>query len=71
MSFFSWKENELSIRLQSDDKNPTPLPTLRNTRFDFLRALAKFQKATITYVMSVYPSAWNSLATTGRTFKKF
>jgi len=37
----------------------------------FLGAFAKFRKATIGFVMSVRPSAWNSSAPTGRIFMKF
>jgi len=36
-----------------------------------LRALAKLQIATISFVMSVRPSAWNNSALTGRIFMKF
>ena len=37
----------------------------------FLKAFAKLRKATISFVMSVCPSAWNSSASTGRIFMKF
>jgi hypothetical protein len=37
----------------------------------FLSAFVKLQKATITFVTSVCPSAWNKSAPTGRIFIKF
>ena len=37
----------------------------------FLGAFAKLRKATISFVMSVRPSAWNDSAPTGRIFMKF
>jgi len=37
----------------------------------FLGAFAKFHKATISFVMSVRPSAWNNSAPTGWIFVKF
>ena len=37
----------------------------------FLCALVKLRKATISFVMSVCPSTWNNLAPTRGTFKKF
>ena len=37
----------------------------------FLAAFAKFRKATISFVMSVRPSAWNNSAHTGGIFMKF
>ena len=36
----------------------------------FLGAFAKFLKETISFVMSVCPSAWNNSAPTGRIFMK-
>jgi hypothetical protein len=36
-----------------------------------LRTFAKLRKATISFVMSVRPSAWNNSAPTGRIFMKF
>jgi hypothetical protein len=39
--------------------------------FSFLRAFAKLRKATISFVMSVRPSAWNNSTLTGRIFMKF
>jgi hypothetical protein len=36
----------------------------------FLGAFAKLQNATISFVMSVRPSAWNSWTATGRIFVK-
>ena len=36
----------------------------------FLGAFTKFRKATISFVVSVRPSAWNSSALTGRIFMK-
>jgi hypothetical protein len=40
-------------------------------RFHFLCAFEKLRKATISFVMSVLPSAWNNSAYTGRIFTKF
>ena len=37
----------------------------------FLGAFAKLRKATISFVMSVRPSAWNNSTPTGRIFLKF
>jgi len=37
----------------------------------FLGAFAKLRKATISFVMSVCPSAWNNSTPTGRIFVKF
>ena len=36
-----------------------------------LGAFAELQKATISFVMSVCPSAWNNSAPTGRSLMKF
>jgi hypothetical protein len=38
---------------------------------EFLGALAKLLKATVSSVIAVRPSAWNSWAPTGRILKKF
>jgi len=40
--------------------------TLCGQNVEFLGAFAKFRKATVYFVMSVRPSAWNNLAPTGR-----
>jgi len=37
---------------------------------EFLDAFAKLRKATVSFVMSVCPSAWNNPAPTGRIFRK-
>ena len=42
-----------------------------NYDFRFLDAFAQFRKATISFAVSVRPSAWNSMALTGRIFMKF
>ena len=39
--------------------------------FPFLGVSAKLQKATISFVKSVCPSAWNNWTPTGRIFMKF
>jgi hypothetical protein len=39
--------------------------------YTFLRAFAKLQKATISFVMSVRPPAWNNSAPTRLIFMKF
>jgi len=54
----------------------TPVLTLRSHVFGWLRtfflaAFAKSRKATIGFVMSVCPSAWNNSVPTGRVFMKF
>jgi hypothetical protein len=36
----------------------------------FLGAFAKFRRATVSFVMTVRPSAWNNWAATGRIFMK-
>jgi hypothetical protein len=36
----------------------------------FLGALAKLREATVSFVMSFYPSAWNNSAPTGRILMK-
>jgi len=46
----------------------SPRPQLHKS---FLGAFAKLRKATINFVMSVCPSAWNNSAPTGRVFVKF
>jgi hypothetical protein len=38
---------------------------------EFLGIFAKLQNANVTFVMSVRPSMWNSLAVTGWIFMKF
>ena len=48
-----------------------PTVSVFTTGFLFLGAFAKLRKATIIFVMSVRPSAWNNLASTGRIFMKF
>ena len=42
-----------------------------NERVWFLDASTKLRRATISFVASVRPSAWNNSATTGQTFMKF
>jgi hypothetical protein len=37
----------------------------------FLGALAKLQKETVSFIMSVLPSAWNIVTPTGQIFMKF
>jgi hypothetical protein len=39
--------------------------------YDLLGAFAKLRKATISFVMSVFLSAWNNSIPTGRIFMKF
>jgi hypothetical protein len=43
----------------------------RDDRIQVLGAYAKLRKTTVSFVMSVCPSAWNSWAPTGRIFMKF
>ena len=40
-------------------------------RYTFLGAFAKLRKASISFIMSVHPSARNNSAPTGRTFMTF
>jgi hypothetical protein len=40
-------------------------------RYQFLGAVAKLRKATMSFVMSVRPSSWNNSAPPGRIFMKF
>jgi len=50
---------------------PTCLRGLDRDNFACLGAFAKLRKATISFVMSVRPTAWNSSAPKERIFMKF
>ena len=57
------------ILCKSTDFSPLTLPP--QPYYVFLGAFAKLRKETISFIMSVLPSAWNILALTGRMFMKF
>jgi hypothetical protein len=49
----------------------TPTVLVLHNCLNVLGAFAELRKATISFVMSVRPSAWNNLAPTGQIFMKF